>query len=474
MTRNGPRKYFRSPGAVVLIALALVLVGDAAWAVRRYTPWVAVRLVNTVPIPVTSTNTTGGMYSFDISFVDRTTGTYYLADRSNQAVDIVVAETFVTQLTGGFAGFTPCAVQPAGANDCSGPNGVATSANCLFVTDAPSRVVSFDKATLTLVNSVQTDPTDPTRADELAVDPRDSLILAINNASSPAPFGTLITFDATTCALTPPDPSTNRITFDAAHGVDATNGAEQPVWDPGTQKFYLSIPEISGDGSTNRVGAVLRIAPTGVVEAQYTVDFCGPAGLALGPNEQLLVGCNTVFDEFGNKWTTNADRETHTAAPQYVILDAITGTVVANILGAGVGDEVWFNPGDGHYYTAASGSPLAPNAITPARPPLGTATTAPVLTAQGAAILGVIDASSNTLDQLVPTLNVPAVPSSQPNPHPASTAHSVAANAQTNRVFVPLGANNVYPDCLTGCIAVYGAGYDGAVATHKVPGSRSK
>jgi sugar lactone lactonase YvrE len=217
------------------------------------------------------------------------------AVRSNKAVDVVDAETFVTQLTGGFAGFTPCAVQPAGANDCAGPNGVTTSANCLFVTDAPSRVVSFDKATLTFVNDVQTDPTDPTRADELAVDPRDSLILAINNASKP-PFGTLIQFDVTTCTLTQPDPATNRIIFDAAHGVDATNGAEQPVWDPGTQKFYLSIPEISGDGGTNLHGAVLRIAPTGEVEAQYGVDFCGPAGLAVGPNEQLLVGCNTVFD----------------------------------------------------------------------------------------------------------------------------------------------------------------------------------
>src|SRR5215471_16142606 len=216
MTRNRSKKYLRSSGLVALIALALVLIGDAAWAVRIHNPrrpWVAVRLVNTVPIPVASTNTTGGMYSFDISFVDRTTGTYYLADRSNKAVNIVVAETFVTQLTGGFAGFVPCN-PPAGANDCAGPNGVATSANCLFVTDAPSRVVSFNKTTLTLVSSIHTDPTEPTRADELAVDPRDSLILAINNAASP-PFGTLITFDPTSCALVPPDPVANRIIFDA-------------------------------------------------------------------------------------------------------------------------------------------------------------------------------------------------------------------------------------------------------------------
>jgi hypothetical protein len=387
------------------------------------------------------------------------TGTYYLADRSNQAVDVVAAETVVTQIVpdsghAPFTGFTPCS-PPAGANDCAGPNGVVAVFPWLFVTDAPSRVVTIDLRTGHTVSEVFTkvdenEVPEPTRADELAYDPQDGLILAINNASTP-PFGTLISVDKATGALT----RGTQILFDAAHGVDATNGAEQPVWDPGTGKFYLSIPEISGNG-TNLHGAVLRISTAGEVEAIYPVDYCGPAGLALGPNEDLLVGCNTVFDEVGGRWTGNADREIHTAAPQYVILDATTGRIDANVLGVGAGDEVWFNAGDGHYYTASSGSPLVPLAITPARPPVGTATAAPVLTAQGAAILGVINAFSKTVDQLVPTLNVPAVVVPAPNPHPAGTAHSVAAYAETNHVFVPLAANNVFPDCLTGCIAVYG------------------
>ena len=126
------------------------------------------------------------------------------------------------------------------------------------------------------------------------------------------------------------------------------------------------------------------------------------------------------------------------------------------MLGAGVGDEVWFNKGDNHYYGAASGSNLAPNAITPARAPNGTATTAPVLTAQGAATLDVVDALSETLDQRVPTLNVPAVVAPDLHPHPAGTAHSVAADGVTGNVFVPIGANNAVPNCLTGCITIYG------------------
>jgi len=72
----------------------------------------------------------------------------------------------------------------------------------------------------------------------------------------------------------------------------------------------------------------------------------------------------------------------------------------------------------------------------------------------------VIDAKDKQVLQLVPTFNVPAVPPppAAPTVHPAGTAHSVAADAQNNFIFVPLAANNVFPDCLTGCIAVYSHG----------------
>jgi hypothetical protein len=415
-----------------------------------------VKLLKTIPVPVSAVNgTAGALYSFDISFVDQLTQTYYLADRSNKSVDVVDArtDTFLGQIApndghGAFAGFVPC-VPAAGANDCAGPNGVVAAFPWLFVTDAPSRVLSFDLRVSPpkTVSEVFTRAGEKTRADELAYDPRDGLLLVINNASDP-PFGTLIQVNKTSGALT----VVTNIDFDAAHGVDATNGAEQPVWDPGTRKFYLSIPQI---GPTASHGGVLRISTSGAVEAIYPVEFCSPAGLALGPRQDLLVGCNTVFDTAGGVWTGNADRDTHSAAPRYVILDAKTGKIDKTIMGVGAGDEVWFNRGDGNYYTASSGSPLAPNAITPARPPVGTATSAPVLTAQGAAILGVIDADRQKLLQLVPTLNVPAVVAPAPNPHPAGTAHSVAANAGNNHVFVPLAANNAFPDCLKGCIAVF-------------------
>jgi hypothetical protein len=445
--------------SLALAATPLLVAGSALADKPPREP--AVRLLASFPIPVSSLNplvgkTGAGTYSFDISFVDQSTGTYYLADRFNFAIDVLSAESIVTQIFpnnghANFAGFTPCS-PPAGANDCAGPNGVVAAFPWLFVTDAPSRVLSFDLRSNppNTVSECTTKAGEPTRADELAYDPKDGLILAINNAASP-PFGTLIKVDQSTGVLT----CGTNIILDAAHGVDAQNGAEQPVWDPGTQKFYLSIPQIGGNPT---VGGVIRISTTGTVEATYEVDFCSPAGLALGPREDLLVGCNTIWDETGALWTNNADRRTNTAAPQLVILNAITGKIEANVVGAGVGDEVWFNKGDNHYYAAASGSNLAPNAITPARPPFGTATAQPVSNAQAAATLDVIDALSETLDQRVPTFNGPAVTatSGDVDPHPAGTAHSVAAYAGTNHVFVPIAANNAVPNCLTGCITMYG------------------
>jgi hypothetical protein len=430
----GAKAMLRNRGLLctaVSILAAVVLATDA-FSMEPDGKDGAVRLLTTVPIPGTKANTTNGnMYVFDISFVDQTTQTYYLADRSNAVVDVVNARTnqLITQIsaTPAFKGFT-------GNNGTSGPNGVVAAFPFLFVTDANSRVVTIDLRNGKTVGDVSTGGAPGLRADELAYDPADGLILAANNADTP-PFATLISVNKATGALA----VVKRVTLDVAHtGVDAQNGAEQPVWEPVTGKFYLSVPQI---GPNEKDGAVIRISTAGTVEVQYPVEFCQPAGLTVGPNVDLLVGCNTVFDTAGNVWDPTKNV---TAAPIQVIIDARTGKIDATIPGVGAGDEVWFNSGDGNYYTASSGSPLRPTEVVGATP----------LTAQGAHILGVISARDQALKQLVPTFSVPAT--TGPLAHPASTGHSVAANARNNHVFVPLGANNVFPNCLTGCIAVYG------------------
>jgi hypothetical protein len=409
-------------GTVFMLAAALFFAtGTGAQAAEKGEP--PVLFQEAVSIPVAAANTTGGLYAFDIGWVDQTTQTYYLADRSNFAIDVVNAktDTFVKQISAipPFAGAT--------ANpETSGPNGVLTARDCIIATDAPQRVVSFTAAGAQVTDlriSLAVG-----RADELAFDPKDNLLLVITpvpNGSSnpPAPFGTLISV-ASNCALTLG--SNIPLPF-------ATSGAEQPVWDPGTQRFFLSIP--STTPATQ--GALVSINPlTAMVDANYPVFSCEPAGLALNPtNNTLLLGCSVVFDTMGGVWSGS---DANTAAPIQEIFDT-DGFLQAIVPGVGSADEVWYNSGDDHFYTGSFGSPLAPHNVT--------STTAPY---QGAAELGVIDGTSQRLDQLVPTFNVPAT-----STHPAGFAHSVAANSANNRVFVPLGANNVFPGCLTGCVAVY-------------------
>jgi len=272
-----------------VLATAPVLVAGSAWADhsgKKVEP--AVRLLSSVPIPVSAFNTETGMFSFDISFVDQSDGTYYLADRSNKAVDALFAESIVTQIFPNnghapFAGISP----PAFSTATAGPNGVVAAFPWLFVTDAPSRVLSFDlrqNPPLT-VGDVTTLAGEPTRADELAYDPKDGLILAINNAATP-PFGTLISVNQTTGALA----VVKNIFLDATHsGVDAQNGAEQPVWDPGTQKFFLSIPQL---GPNPTQGAVIRISTTGTVETAFPIDFWSGAACAI--SDPIIRASGTV------------------------------------------------------------------------------------------------------------------------------------------------------------------------------------
>jgi hypothetical protein len=438
------RKYC---GPAVVAAAALLLAGTGAWAQNKaVSPPESsgpVRLLSTIPVPVAPTNATDGMYAFDISFVDQSNQRYYLADRSNAAVDVVNAKTgkFVTQITASppFAGVELSGTPPAVNNNISGPDGVTTDeiGTCLFAGDGPSRLVSFKIPSGTQVSDVTTGGT--TRVDEMAFDPHDRLLLVANNAESP-PFATIFSVSAT-CVLSGP----KKITFGFA-----TNGAEQPAWDPATQRFYQSIPSTSGTTTTpGPVGALARINPfTATVETLFSVPYCGPNGLALNPtNDTFLMGCGVVYDTMLNPWF---GADPNSANPTQVIID--TNGVFVFVSGIGASDEVWYNAGDNHWYTGTSTSPYSPHPVASTSPP-STSTTD-----QGAAILGVIDGTSQLLDQIVPTINVPGVaPFLGPPPgHPSGSSHSVAANAANNHVFVPLPANNAVLGCLRGCIAVYG------------------
>jgi DNA-binding beta-propeller fold protein YncE len=322
--------------------------------------------------------------SFDISWVDQPTETYFLADRSNAAVDIFDAEqgVFVTRVPG-FSGFH-------GNNDFAGPNGLLEIHSLHEVWagngDSTVKVIDLEASPPRIVDSISTHGT--ARADEMAFDERDHLLLVANDADSP-PFISFISTETHEVV--------GRIDFPRA-----TNGLEQPVWDAATRLFYLSVPELDGNPATGEI-AVIEPRTEKVVD-HFPVSECEPAGLVLGPDQHLLVGCSQ-------------DAITAGFAPKTLVLDARTGATVATIREVGGSDEVWFNKGDGRYYLAARGM----------KPP----------------VLGVIDARTNTFVGKAPT---------------ARNAHSVAADRKNNHVFVPLTPNTTAPNCATGCIGIYTGG----------------
>jgi hypothetical protein len=249
--------------------------------------------------------------AFDISWVDSASGHYYLADRSNGAIDIVdIATNGLVGQIGGFVGAT-------GKNDTSGPDGVVTtfSNKELWAGDGDSTVKVVDLASRSIVATISTGG--KFRADEIAYDPKDNVILVANNADDP-PFGSLISV-ATRSVL-------KKLTFD-----EATDGAEQPQYDPMTGMFYISVPATK----TNPGGEIDVIDPVSQsVTAKYALPDCNPNGLALGPGNQLLAGCGSPH--------------------RSVIIDRTNGKVMAEFSDVGGSDEVWFNLGDNRYYLGES------------------------------------------------------------------------------------------------------------------------
>ena len=348
--------------AIVLSVISLALSSTISAAHRDDNAYRELALISIPGAPLNS---------FDISWVDRSSQTYYLADRSNSGIDIVSARN----AAGGFVGFH-------GSNETAGPNGVLViqSRDELWAGDGDSTVKVIDLRSRQIVKSISTGGTN--RADEIAFDQRDDVVLIANDAEA-APFVTFISARDRSVL--------GHITF-----TDATNGLEQPVWDPETHLFYMSVPQLGADPLH---GGIAVMDPRSLsLRALFPVASCQPAGLALGPHQHLLVGCSQDAIAAG-------------AQAQTIVMNAHDGSIVAATTKVGGSDEVWFNPGDDRYYLAARG--MTSNG-------LATGTPTPVL--------GVIDAEDNEWITNIPT---------GPN------AHSVAADPINNHVFVPLKGQGV-------------------------------
>jgi hypothetical protein len=348
--------------------------------------------------------------SYDISWVNPDRAEYYLGDRSNAGIDIIDTHNLTFKRTLGKGLFVGVVLNPnTGAvdNDHSGPDGVVTHGRWLYAGDGDSTLKVFDlnapnasalKATLSTGGEA--------RVDEMALTTDGELLLTVNNADEP-PFATLFmangdrTFNSVR--------EITKITIDADIFPN-TPAIEQPAWDPKTKRFYVSVP-VLGDpaGCTGTCdGGLMVIDPMTVpvpnaVLGQFDpatntgvlrLSDCGPNGATVGPHDNLLLGC------------TSANNPTNTST---LVINATTKhfSHVNGIVGS---DEVWFNKGDGRYYTGSNRN---------------CKTTAPCpAAANQAAVLGVIDRTSVLIE---------TIPQS-------SGSHSVAADSKRNLIFVPQSA----------------------------------
>lgn len=377
------------PSRVLSLALlASALGGGQAIAGPYYS------LITTIPVTPTSYNPSGVFKSYDISYFDPGTGLDYVADRSNNAVDVFspVTNTQVGQIgVGDFTGATA-------SSDHAGPNGVlAYTINgtpTLYAGNGLSNVKVFNLTNNALTTTISTGSPDNLRADEMAYDPKDHLLIVANDAATPSPYVSLINTNTNTV--------TKQIVFNGTTGPNATGGLEQSVYDANTGKFYISVPEIGGGGP----GGIAEIDPTtGTVThvfdfTSFGISACGPAGLVQGVGNQLLVGCATagsstlIFDPTANSGA---------------------GAVVKQFPQVSGSDEVTFDTANNLFFLAARDNPSGP-------------------------VLGIIDGATDTFLQNVPTV---------------AGAHSVAVDPITGEVLVPLGGGSGNTVCPMGCIGVY-------------------
>ena len=410
----------RNLGSLACLAVAGALLGLPSPAAADE----IFRLKTTVTIPGSSATTP--FVSGDISWVDPSLGAYFFADRSLNGIDVINTSTkAITQLDhGGFVGFT-------GNNNTSGPNGVLTVDHHargdgdhdgddhrrteVWAGDGNSTVKVIDYKTGEVLHTISTGGMN--RADELCYDPAEHLIQIANDADTP-PFISFIPTEGPKAYTV-----IKQIKFDglAGDGPNATNGIEQCQWNPREGRIYLNIPEVNGSGSDTADGNVVVIDPRTLKIVRIIdipiADCAGPQGMALGPAPQILLGCNAPSIPSGVR--------------NSVVIHEDTGAVISVLAALGGADEVWFNPGDGHYF-------LGDSAATPNR------------------IIGVVDSLNDHPDQSI--IIAPATPATNKG------AHSVAADPVRNEAYVPIPNNSgstICPAPTVGCIAVFGpSGHD--------------
>ena len=239
--------------------------GLAVDAVRAAPIYVITQFLR-LPPPLTP------MASFDISFVDPSTGTYVVSDKTNATIDVFNSRT--NAFLGAVPGFT------VGGRFTGGPNGVlivpGVGRGTAWAGDGNGNLVVADLNTFQITRRISL-PGTTMRADELAYDPVHGIILIANDAETNA----LLTFVSTSSFAV-----LGQIKYDGtggnpfAFGAPGGGGIEQPAFDPATNHFFQAVPATTA----NPGGEIDEIDPlTMKIVATIVTPSCGPSGLTLGP-----------------------------------------------------------------------------------------------------------------------------------------------------------------------------------------------
>src|SRR5882672_6935887 len=237
---------FRNSIAAMLAAPALVGAGTAygACAGPGAPNNTETKCLTAVQIPGAA------LRSYDISWVNPKRAEYYLADRSNAAIDIIDIRHLTFKRFLGKGQFVGVKLNNAGKpneavnNDISGPDGVVTHGRWLYAGDGDSTLKVFD---LDGPNALAQPPLSTggtTRVDEMALTTDGELLLTVNNAEEP-PYANLFAANgdrnhSSVRMLT-------KITIDPVL-FPGTPAIEQPTWDPTTKRFYVSVPILGKPG----------------------------------------------------------------------------------------------------------------------------------------------------------------------------------------------------------------------------------
>lgn len=335
------------------------------------------------------------MLSHDFMRDDRSTNLVFQAEgtirgttNGNTRLDVFNALTGVPVAAVPLAG----GAHDIGIDDNLGVAFVSIGGGSLAKGETAVQVVNLK--TYSVVATIDTTPPNATAsiADLAGYDPRDH-IFAVGLKGTAHGEVVFLSVSATggSIAGTLTMPDVNATTVDSPEGV---------LWDPGTQMFY-----IAGE-KTNTILPVRPVAPftagkpfsAGCPAAKGATPT--PHGLALGPNENVAVGCDSGGES---------------------IINLVSGKVVSSKITQVTGtDEPSFDPVTSRYFFP--GNPTSGNTH--------------------ADVLGVADAKTNTWIENDATGGTP-------------DNTQGAVDPGSGRFFFPLNANVKNTTCPGGCVAIF-------------------